>query len=166
MVADGTVFVAERFLGITNEDGSRNTAVAFMVPLAGSDNQVQAEPSGTGSLTDGNVVGYRAQTLSADNGVLDIGMYDLGQETEAEAVIPLVSFLEEAGLIRFTGPVENGAVFYRYDGHTEQEVARIIVTLEDSGKVCAETPLHFQRFPVQGTPGTVVSLQEFKKERR
>lgn len=147
VAGDGTPFVAE--LVRIEEETSLSVVIPCEYPC-----DVDAS-TGSDSLIVGNVTGFRMEVPFVDMGILDIGMRDLGEEEVLQRCIDLIERIETLGLVQFLGPMHNGIVLYRMDGH-DREVAKIIITLQEGNDEMASTPLHFRPFPAQKAFATKV----------
>ena len=81
-----------------------------------------------------------------DNGVLPIGMVEEGETHNFMTIQLYTGFLEDMGIIKFTGKERNGYVEYLTDINGN-DLVRVLITLQyGNGEVAATTPLRFKRF--------------------
>lgn len=81
-----------------------------------------------------------------DYSILPIGMVERGQEENLEIIKWYLDYIEEMGLVSFTGNMRSCAIFYLTDANGNDFVqARI--GLITNGKVEAETDIQFRVFP-------------------
>lgn len=171
VLSDGTPFVAEKFVSQINFETGEPTAIALAVMIPCSEDLVSGDPAvhagkkGENPLQvpGTNVVGYHTTGETSDQGVLSIGMFDLGDEGDLGTTIDFVNQLENAGIIVFTSSSENGLVLYCYDADTEMVLARIMVTLWEDGETLAVTTLDFEKFP-ERDHGNIVYLDPKRKK--
>ncbi len=81
---------------------------------------------------------------SIDATILAIGMIDGGYSDDPSLFI-YVDYLEENDLVRFKTAYKNGALHYLEDSSGNHLVG-VLITLEEHGKVLAETKLRFRPF--------------------
>lgn len=106
---------------------------------------------GRNTLRDGNTLGFHNEVQTFDHSVLTVGMVDRGTEDDLSVTMKYVQKLTDAGLVFFTGLMENGAVFYMTDV-TGSDLVRINIALEIDGNTVAKTPLRFRSFPTNPKP--------------
>lgn len=114
---------------------------------------------------NGNVLGFRNTFEIKDNGILDIGMVDDGEEDYDEVVKKYVGFLEKAEIISFASNILNGTVEYRVD-ILGNDLAKISVTLKEGDDFWAYTDLDFRSFETDKDYGKrIISMDEFLKKK-
>ena len=94
------------------------------------------------------IVGFEYEVSISDLSVLTIGMVEHGQELDADVVRQYVEFLESNDIIRFTGRVQSGSVFYFTDVNGN-DFAQVHVGLITCGRQEAITSLQFRSFPLK-----------------
>ena len=94
------------------------------------------------------IVGFEYEVSISDLSVLTIGMVEHGQELDADVVRQYVEFLESNDIIRFTGRVQSGSVFYFTDVNGN-DFAQVHVRLITCGRQEAITSLQFRSFPLK-----------------
>lgn len=77
--------------------------------------------------------------------VLKIGTFDRGYAQDFHTIIKYVEYLEESQLVEFCGERRNGAV-HLFRDKEGNDIAGIIITLNEAGDIFAETPLVFKSF--------------------
>ena len=90
-----------------------------------------------------------------DVSILDIGMVDEGVEDDISVIIKYVDFLIEHEILSFLSNLYNGTVMYRVD-ELGNELAKILISLEDEEGVLAYTNLSFNRKGISKTEMKVV----------
>lgn len=140
---DGTPFEAELW---TNENERSLTVV-----MPEDTDFTHDIARGRNTLRDGNTLGFHNEVQTFDHSVLTVGMVDRGTEDDLSVTMKYVQKLTDAGLVFFTGLMENGAVFYMTDV-TGSDLVRINIALEIDGNTVAKTPLRFRSFPTNPKP--------------
>lgn len=98
------------------------------------------------SKENSKVRGLARQAEFKDNGVLPIGMVEEGETHNFMTIQLYIGFLEDMGIIKFTGKERNGYVEYLTDINGN-DLVRVLITLQyGNGEVVATTPLRFKRF--------------------
>lgn len=167
VLADGTPFVAEKFVSKRDEDGRpAKLDIAFMLPYEdeGDDFSADGQYDNLLQVPDSNVVSYHAAVPARDLGILPIGMAELGQEPELGPTIIQAERLVAAGLLGYTSKLMNGTVFYYYDLKNDFPVMRFIATLWEDGRELAVTPLEFRPFATR--TAELISLAEARRNRK
>lgn len=95
---------------------------------------------------ESNVTGFKYTIKLKDFSVLPIGMVERGQETDFKVLKWYLSYIEDLGLIRFTGAMRNCAVFY-YTDINGNDLVQVRTGLITNGQEDAVTDLTFRDFP-------------------
>ena len=90
-----------------------------------------------------------------DVSILDIGMVEEGIEDDISVIIKYIDFLIEHEILSFLSNLYNGTVMYRVD-ELGNELAKILISLEDEEGVLAYTNLSFNRKETSRTQIKVV----------
>lgn len=148
VASDGTPFVAE----LVRSDKQTNLAIVLPwdVPdyADGPDQCIDPadKPEVGEEIDQGD--GVHASALLFDIGILDIGMGELGFEEDSDVIMDAVQKMEDLGLVEFNERGQNGLILYRVDVNG-LEVAKVVITLEELGRIFGTTPLHFRDFPIR-----------------
>ena len=132
--SDGVPFEAELWMC----DGSMNVSFVFPELWPKEENQEY--------LKEGNVLGFHDNVARTNCGVLTIGMVDNGMVSDVNATIAYIEYLKNKGVLEFVSSMENGAVLLVTDIEGN-DLAHVIVTLNEDGETLAKTPLCFHDFP-------------------
>ncbi|MDY6317388.1 MAG: hypothetical protein SPL49_09250 [Oribacterium sp.] len=108
-------------------------------------NQVD-EKTASREAEEGSITQFSGKYETQFYGILCGGMIDLGQETDDKIIEAYVEYICRMHLVRFTGQLYNGAVFYREDD-AGQQLAEVRIALSEDDLVYAETDLTFRDFP-------------------
>ncbi|MBQ8279062.1 MAG: hypothetical protein IJZ23_04400 [Roseburia sp.] len=95
--------------------------------------------------------------LKEESCILKIGMIDRGYTQDFDTIVNYVEYLEEFGLVEFVDRYRNGMVHFFTDCEGNN-IASVIITLNEKGDIYAETPLVFRNFP-----GTEPRVLMYKK---
>lgn len=93
-----------------------------------------------------NITSMHYEVESFDYSVLDIGMVDDAMEENTDVVKDYVDFLVKNGIVTYASNLINGAVLYRVDV-LGNEIAKILVTMQEGEDLWAYTDLQFDKFP-------------------
>lgn len=108
-------------------------------------NQVD-EKTASREAEEGSITQFSGKYETQFYGILCGGMIDLWQETDDKIIEAYVEYICRMHLVRFTGQLYNGAVFYREDD-AGQQLAEVRIALSEDDLVYAETDLTFRDFP-------------------
>lgn len=134
ITCDGIPFEAEIF-----EAGSEMTlSVIFPSPFAPS---LTTPPD----KSDSGILSFHDQFPMVDNGILDIGMADYGEEDDLGIVQKNVEFLVDRALVAFASDVCNGTVQYLVD-IMGNELTKVLITLKSGDDFWAYTDLEIRPF--------------------
>lgn len=135
VLVNGIPFEAELWV-MDNE-----LSMSVMIPEVLSE-QLESSEQIEFNMEDNTVISCCARI---ENGVLKVGLDDVGIVYDDEVIIRYVEFLEEFGLVTFCGEEYNGGG-HRYRDKSGNHIIEVIVTLNSNGKTFAETPLAFRGF--------------------
>ena len=144
MLADNRPFEAELFLG--NNECSIGLIMPVIDAIESMFNNDKAQNTSFLKDEKSNVLGFVRQAETQDNGILPIGMVELGEIDDLGVISQYVEFLEDIGVIRFLSSERNGYVEY-YRDVQGSNLVRVVVTLQyENGESVATTPFMFRRF--------------------
>ena len=93
-----------------------------------------------------NIEGFKYEVQMQNYSVLPIGMVDRGQEENFKILQWYLNYIEETGLVQFTGNLRSCSVFY-YTDVNGNDLVQIRTGLITDGRVEATTGLSFRDFP-------------------
>ena len=159
ITASGVPFEAE-----IHTDGE-NMSLTVIMPSIFDPNAVDEDTEE--DKEDGNILGFRNTYEMVDNGILDIGMVDDGEEDDDNIVKKYVGFLEDAEIVSFASNILNGTVQYRVDV-LGNDLTKIIITLKEGDDFWAYTDLDFRSFKPdkEDREKRVISMDEFLKRQK
>jgi uncharacterized protein (TIGR02452 family) len=136
----GVPFEAE----VTSKDDV--TTLAIMIPAIFNDARADKDRKQDATGADNRITAMHYDVESLDYTVLDIGMIDDGIEENDDIMTDYVEFLIETGLVEYVSNMVNGTVLYRIDA-LGNNLAKIMITMQDGDDVWAYTDLLFEDFP-------------------
>jgi hypothetical protein len=136
----GVPFEAE----VTSKDDV--TTLAIMIPAIFNDARADKDRKQDATGADNRITAMHYDVESLDYTVLDIGMIDDGIEENDDIMTDYVGFLIETGLVEYVSNMVNGTVLYRIDA-LGNNLAKIMITMQDGDDVWAYTDLLFEDFP-------------------
>lgn len=144
ILANNRPFEAELFLG--NNECSVGLIMPVIDEIESMVNNDKVHNTSLINNENSNVLGFVRQAETQDNGILPIGMVEIGDTDDLGIISQYVEFLEDMGVIKFLSSERNGYVEY-YRDIQGSNLVRVVVTLQyENGEVVATTPFMFRRF--------------------
>ena len=144
ILANNRPFEAELFLG--NNECSIGLIMPVIDEIESMVNNDKVHNTSLINNENSNVLGFVRQAETLDNGILPIGMVEIGDTDDLVIISQYVEFLEDMGVIKFLSSERNGYVEY-YRDIQGSNLVRVVVTLQyENGEVVVTTPFMFRRF--------------------
>lgn len=144
MLEDNRPFEAELFLG--NGECTLGVIMPIVDEIESAVARLETRSASCLKNEKGNVIGFVKQVETQDNGVLPIGMVELGETDDLDITCKYVDFLEGLGVVKFLTAERNGYIEYYNDIHGTELVRVLVILQYANGEVVATTPFRFRKF--------------------
>ena len=143
ITADGLPFEAEIYSYGKEENEQKELAIIIPDIYVEEDDCEDMEDA---PVETSNIEGFKYEVQMQNYSVLPIGMVDRGQEENFKILQWYLNYIEETGLVQFTGNLRSCSVFY-YTDVNGNDLVQIRTGLITDGRVEATTGLSFRDFP-------------------